>query len=95
MQVAELQRKIEPILRSHGIKRAAVFGSVARGTDRQGSDVDLLVRFGKPTGMFAFMRFVGEIEQALGRSVDVVTENSLSKHIRPHVETDLRTIYES
>ena len=95
MSVADIQKKITPLLRSYGIKRASVFGSHARGTDRPGSDVDLLVQFGKPVGMIDYMRFVGAIEEALQCPVDVVTERSASKHLKPHIERDLQTIYES
>ncbi|MDP3646394.1 MAG: nucleotidyltransferase domain-containing protein [bacterium] len=95
MQVAEIQKKIEPILRSYGVKRAGIFGSHARGDARDDSDVDLLVQLGKPMGMIAYMRFVEEIERALQRSTDIVTERSLNKFMRPHVEADLQTIYES
>ncbi len=95
MQIADIQNKITPILRQHDVRRAAVFGSVARGTDTPHSDVDLLIRLGKPMGMIAYMRFIQEVEDALDRSVDVVTEQSMSKYIRPYIESDLQTIYES
>lgn len=43
--VQEIQRKVMPLLRRHGVIRAAVFGSVARGEDHGGSDLDLVVEF--------------------------------------------------
>lgn len=95
MEVSEIQQKITPILRSHGIKRASIFGSRARGNAREDSDVDLVVQLGKPMGLVAYGRFVGELEKALEREVDVVTEQGLSKHIRQYVEKDLTAIYES
>ena len=76
MKVEEIQQKITPILRSHGITRASVFGSYARCDAREDSDVDLLVRLGKPMGLIAYGRFIGEIEQALQKEVDVVTERA-------------------
>ena len=95
MKLADIQKKITPILRSYGIKRAGVFGSHARGNAREDSDVDLLVRLGKPMGMIAYMRFIEQIEEALQRDVDVVTEKSVNKYMKPHIEADLKTIYES
>lgn len=95
MQVAEIKKRAEPVLRSFGIKRAAVFGSAARGEDRPDSDVDLLIAFGKPTGMIEYMRFLYEMERILQKKVDVVTEKSVNKFVRPHVERDLVTIYEA
>lgn len=94
MKVAEVQEKITPILREHGIRYAAVFGSVSRGEDSPESDIDVLVRLGTPMGMFAYMRLIRQMEKRLGRKVDLVTENSLNKFIRPYVVVDLKTIYE-
>ena len=73
----------------------SVFGSHARGDAREDSDVDLLVQFGKPVGMIEYMRFIEAVERALERPVDVVTEKGASKYLKPHIEADLRKIYES
>jgi predicted nucleotidyltransferase len=43
MRVADIQNRILPILREHGVRRAGVFGSRARGEERPDSDLDLLV----------------------------------------------------
>jgi len=43
MSIAEVKAKAIPILRRHGARRAGLFGSVVRGEDRAGSDVDFLV----------------------------------------------------
>lgn len=94
MQVAEVQKKISPILREHGVTKASVFGSVSRGQDRPDSDVDILVRLGRPMGMLGYMVLVREIEESLGRKVDLVTESSLNKFVKPYVLKDLQTIYE-
>jgi predicted nucleotidyltransferase len=94
MKVADVKNKISPILGDFGIEYAGVFGSIARGEDRPDSDVDILVRFGKPLGMFLYMRMVNNLEEVLGRKVDVVTENSLNRFVRPFVMPEVKTIYE-
>ncbi len=94
MDIAEIQRKITPILRDHGVTRAALFGSHARGTARPDSDVDLMVRFERPTGMIGYMHFIEAAEQALGLPVDVVTERSAKTRLLPYIEEDLHIIYE-
>ena len=94
MTIEEVKTKATPILRQYGVTYAAVFGSVARGEDRPESDVDLLVRLGKPTGMIKFMRLIDGLETSLNKKVDVVTEQSLDKFIRPYVFSELKTIYE-
>ncbi len=94
MTIEEVKQKAHPVLEKHGVTYAAVFGSVARGEDYPESDVDILVRLGRPTGMIGFMRLVESLEEQFHRKVDLVTEQSLNKHVRPHVLLDLKTIYE-
>ena len=95
MSIAEIQKKLSPILRDYGIKRAAVFGSASRGEDKPESDVDLLVDLGNQTmGMFEYMKFIEKLEQGLNRKVDLVTEKGLNKFLRPYILPDLKVIYE-
>ena len=94
MKIDEVQEKITPILRSHDIARASVFGSVARGNDRPDSDVDVLVKFRKPVGLVGFVGLANEMEKALGRKVDLVAEGGINKFIEPYIRQDLKTIYE-
>jgi predicted nucleotidyltransferase len=94
MTIEELKQKTAPIRDQHGVAYAAVFGSVARGEDRPQSDVDILVRLGRPMGMVGYMRLIQNLEEILQKKVDVVTEQSLNEHVRPYVLPDLKTIYE-
>ena len=94
MNVLEIQNKISPVLKEYGIRYAAVFGSVSRGNDKPKSDIDIMVSLGKPMGMFAYMSLIREMENRLGRKVDLVTENSVNKFVRPLIQPDLKTIYE-
>jgi len=94
MTIEEVKQKASPILEQHGVTFAAVFGSLARREERPQSDVDILVRRGRPAGMVGYMRLVESLESALEKRVDLVTEQSLNKRVRPHVLPELKTIYE-
>lgn len=94
MTLEEIKEKTVPVLKQHDVTYAAVFGSAARGEDRPDSDVDILVRLGRPTGMVEYMRLIEGLENGLQKKVDLVTEQSLNKHVRPYVLADLKTIYE-
>ena len=94
MNILEIKNKISPVLKEYGVKRASVFGSVARGEDSPKSDIDIMVSLGKPMGMFAYMNLIREIENKLDRKIDLVTENSINKFVRPYIQSDLKTIYE-
>jgi predicted nucleotidyltransferase len=89
MHVAEeLRSRREEILRlaaRHGAGNVCLFGSVARGEERPDSDVDLLVDVaGKPTPWFPGS-LVADLEELLGRPVQVVVRRSLSPLIRDSV----------
>ena len=94
MTIEEIKLRTNPIFRRYGVSYAAVFGSIARGEDLPESDVDILVRFGRPTGMVGYMRLIENLETSLERKVDLVTEQSLNRHVQPYVACDLATIYE-
>ena len=71
MNIDEIKAAILPILKKYGVKRAGIFGSVARGEDRADSDVDILVEI---EGRMSLLDFVGlklELEDLLGRKVDL------------------------
>jgi len=92
--IEDIKLRTDPVFRQYGVSYAAVFGSVARGEDRPDSDVDILVRFGRPTGIVGYMRLIENLETSLHRKVDLVTEQSLNRHVQPYVARDLATIYE-
>jgi uncharacterized protein len=94
MSTADIKENISPIFKEYGIKRAGLFGSFSRGEETSKSDVDILVSLGKPMGMFKYMHMVRDIEQKLGRKVDIVTENSINKFLKPYIIKDLQSIYE-
>lgn len=86
------KEKIVEICERNDIEFCAVFGSFARGEATAESDIDLLVRFSKPKG-FDWVDAALEIEDALGRKVDLVTENGLSPYIRENVLKNLEVLY--
>jgi len=65
-----------------GIRSLALFGSVARGEDRSGSDIDLLVEFSRPTSLFELFDVRRRLEEILGRRVDLVPRDGLKPRIR-------------
>ena len=71
-----------------GVRRLALFGSFARDTAREDSDVDILVGFDQPPTPSAFFGVQFYIEDLLGRPVDLVTETALRPQLRPYVERD-------
>lgn len=77
---ANIKKRALPILRRHAVKHAAIFGSFARGTAKTSSDVDFLIEYkGKNKTLFDLVDLKSELEDILGRKVDIVTYNSIYK----------------
>ena len=89
MNIQELiQSKREEILQlasQHGALNVRIFGSVVRGEADQKSDIDFLVDLGQNLSPWFPVRLIRDLEQLLGRKVDVVTEKGLKERIKERV----------
>ena len=68
-----------------GVASLAVFGSAARDEARPESDVDLLVEFSQPVGLFELVAVKEYLEELLGLPVDLVTRDSLKQQLRERI----------
>lgn len=73
----------------HGFANVRVFGSVARGEETAGSDIDLLVDLPEGAGLFAISRLQREFEELLGARVEIVLVSDLKPDVRTNVARDL------
>lgn len=87
--------KLARLCRQYGIKELAVFGSAARGELDPESDVDLMVEFeqGARIGLVKFGSLIEELQELVGRRIDLVTKRGLKPWVRPQVLRDARVIY--
>ena len=83
-------REHDDFLILHGIKRIGLFGSYARGEQREDSDIDLLVEFDEGKKSFDnFMDLSFFLEDILGKRIDLLTLESVSQFMRPYIEKDV------
>ena len=82
MTIDEIKEKARPILQKHRITRAAVLGSVDRGEDTPQSDIDILVDIPHIHGLFEFLSIKHELEDALGKKVDLIEYAGIKKSIK-------------
>jgi predicted nucleotidyltransferase len=77
-------KEAEPALRARGIRRAAVFGSVARGEDRPDSDIDILVEFepGREGTIYDYVALKEFVAGLFDGPVDVIDRAGLKPHLR-------------
>jgi predicted nucleotidyltransferase len=83
---------INKIAAKHGVKNVRIFGSAARGEALPESDIDLLVDVAGPTSSWFPAGLVIDLEELLGRQVEVVTEKALNPYIRDYVLSEARAL---
>jgi predicted nucleotidyltransferase len=81
----EQRQKILQIAASHGARDVRIFGSMARGEARPDSDLDLLVKLDPGQSLLDIIALKQDLEDLIGRKVDVLTEAAISPYIREQV----------
>lgn len=87
-QALETLRGRRAELAALGVKRLALFGSLARDEARPDSDVDVLVEFADRPTFDGYMDLKFYLEELLGRPVDLATPRSLKPRIKERVERE-------
>ena len=83
--VDEIREIVLPILRRHGVTRAGIFGSCARGDMTADSDIDVLLEISRDISLLDFVRIKLEIEEALGQKVDLVEYDTIKPLLRDQI----------
>lgn len=92
-EVLNRLRELERQLRSLGVKRLGLFGSVVRDQQAPASDVDVLLEFEPGRKSFDnFMRIAFLLEEVLQRRVEVVTTEALSAHFAPRILDEVEDV---
>lgn len=84
--------RVLEIARAHGASNVRVFGSVAHGNDRDGSDIDLLVDVDDSVSLFTLIGLEQMLRELLGVQVDVRTPAEISHYIRQRVLAEARPL---
>ncbi len=85
MNVSEIKKQIMPILRKYGVRRASIFGSAVRGEMKESSDIDILVEIEKDISLLDFVALKLELEETLGRKVDLVEFDTIKPRLRERI----------
>jgi len=86
-KIAKIKKPIIEVLKKYGVKKAGIFGSWARGEEKIESDIDILIQPTKNMGI----EFVGiklELEDKLGRKVDLVSYKGINPHLKKYILKD-------
>jgi len=93
-RLKQIKETVIPIFEQYGIRQAGVFGSYARGDEHPGSDIDFLIHLGKPIDLVQFIRLKAQLQDALGKRIDLVTDDTIIPYFEPEIRKDLISIYE-
>ena len=86
-KLKQITKIVVPILKKKGVKKAGIFGSYARGEAKRNSDIDILIQPRKGMG-FGFFGLAIELEEKLGKKVDLVSYNGIRKELREQILKD-------
>ena len=92
--IDEIKRVSVPIAQKYGVKKLALFGSYARGEQKDSSDIDFLIEKGAIQDLFVFCGFVNALEDILGVHVDVMTYDALKDSLISDAVKDEVILYE-
>lgn len=85
--------KLNAICEANDISYLGLFGSCATGTQRPGSDVDLLVDFDKSKSLLEKGRAIADFQDLFKRDIDLVNKKNLRPELKPYVNQQVVTLY--
>ena len=92
--IDEIKRITVPLAEQYGVEKVALFGSYAKGEQKESSDIDLIIKKGNLKGYFAFCGFVNALEEHFGTHVDVLTYHALEQSAMKDSVKDEVVLYE-
>lgn len=87
-QIQDIKNKVLPILKQAGVKKSSIFGSYVRGDQTKSSDVDILIEPPKKMSLFGLAGLKLDLEETLGKEVDIITYNSINPLLKEYILKD-------
>lgn len=84
-----LRNNFADLTKEFGVCRFGLFGSFLHGDMTKKSDVDILVEFYRPIGLFRFLTLQYRLQDILGRQVDLATPNALKRSIKDRILSEV------
>ena len=93
LTIDDIKKAVSKVGKKYGIGNAYLFGSYAKGTATEGSDVDLLIDRGAIRGLIEFNGFRLDLMDELGTDVDILTMNSAGERFYNLIKNDRVLVY--
>lgn len=87
-RIKYIKSKILPILKKAGVKKSSLFGSYARGEEKTGSDIDILVELPKGSSLLDLIGLEMDLKKALRNPVDLLTYKSINPMLKSYIQKD-------
>jgi len=85
LNINDIKKKIISTLKKNHVIKAGIFGSYARGEQKEDSDIDILVEISKPISLLDFSGLKIELEETIGKKVDLVEYETIKPLIKKHI----------
>ena len=92
--IDEIKDKVTPIAQEYGINSISLFGSYAKGTAHENSDLDFVMDKGELTGLIQYISFVNRLEKEFKCHVDLISKGSSNKKFLVSIKNDEVLLYE-
>jgi len=93
-EISTIRDIVTPIAKEYGLKRIYLFGSYAKGTANEESDIDLLIEKGRPLTLLSLSGFRQAVEEKIQLSVDVVTTSGIAADFQEAIRGTEVLLYE-
>jgi hypothetical protein len=91
-RLQQQRARLLEIARQHGAHHVRIFGSVVRGEDQPGSDVDFLVEMDRGRTLLDLVGLQQALTNYLGREVDVITETGINRYLKDRILAEAREL---
>lgn len=85
----KIHQTVKSTLGKYNLKSAAIFGSYARGEENENSDLDILISLKRDMNLLDIIGIEQELEDILGKKVQIITERSIKPRLREYIYRDL------
>lgn len=93
MNIKTNKNQIQQYCKDNQISYLGLFGSHARNEQTPQSDIDLLVDYKQPKSLFTLGKILCDLEEMLGKKVDLVNRQTIKPMLKPYIDKDLITLY--
>jgi len=84
-EIERIKKAVAGVLKKQGIKKAGLFGSYARGEQKKGSDIDILIEPTKEMTLLDVVRLEMLLKKILKRKIDLLTYNGINPYLKEQI----------